>query len=137
MPASNIQLLGKAYVNAALNYSLDGYLVNVEVADGSSDDGKVYADFLRYFGETLHAHNRTLGVFLDDYHSKFTPASLINALGAVDFWVTAYSPSSCTDLTNFIYGIKGDGYEQKGGGMVYTSHGDLSDGNCPTSREKG
>lgn len=93
----------------------------------------MFANFLRYFGETLHSHNKTLGVFLQNYHSKFSPVEIIDALGAVDLWVTVFQPSSCTEVNDFTLGLKGHGYQRKGGAMLYQEHGGLDEPSCTES----
>lgn len=110
--------------------SCQGYLVNAEVAKGSYDDGKAYKTMLEFFGSELHAHNKTLGVFLQNYDSHFTPGSIINAIGTVDYWVTVYQPASCADVNNFNWGIAGKGFANKGGAMLYADHGDLNAASC-------
>ena len=42
--------------------------------------------------------NKTLGVFVPDYHSKFSPANVLEE-SHVDFWVTNLEVKTCSEVS--------------------------------------
>jgi hypothetical protein len=46
---------------------------------------------------TQHSINKTLGVFVPDYHSKFSPADVLES-SHVDFWVTNLEVKTCSEV---------------------------------------
>jgi hypothetical protein len=71
----------KAFKQVAMQYDdlIDGFLFYPQLASkvGHTGDYKALRTMLDLFADELHAINKTLGVFTPNYHSKFSPAAVL------------------------------------------------------------
>ena len=71
----------KAFKQVAMQYDdlIDGFLFYPQLAAkvGGTGDYKALLTMLNLFADELHSINKTLGVFTPDYHSKFSPAAVL------------------------------------------------------------
>ena len=71
----------KAFKQVAMQYDdlIDGFLFYPQLASkvGHNGDYKALRTMLNMFADELHSINKTLGVFTPDYHSKFSPAAVL------------------------------------------------------------
>eukprot|EP00035_Acanthoeca_spectabilis_P025463 m.458552 g.458552 ORF g.458552 m.458552 type:complete len:291 (-) comp21527_c0_seq1:200-1072(-) len=125
----------RTYKQAALKWDdyIDGYLFYPQMASkvGHEGDYKALAQLLDLWADEMHSINKTLGVFVPDYHSKFSPAAVLDSTH-IDFWVTNLEVKTCSEVSDFYWGLHGKGLK-KGGGTLFTSDGEFNSESCMES----
>jgi hypothetical protein len=138
---------------------IDGFLFYPQLASkvGHTGDYKALRNLLNLFADELHSINKTLGVFTPDYHSKFSPAAVLQD-SRIDYCEAALSPlrslpaaccshlgsclsagltnlevKTCAEVGAFYHALKGHNLIDKGGGTLFTSDGAFNSAGCMDS----
>ena len=123
----------KAFKQVAMAHDdlIDGFLFYPQLASkvGSTGDYKALRTFLDEFADELHSINKTLGVFTPNYHSKFSPAAVLQD-SKIDYWLTNLEVKSCAEVASFYKALHGHGLSSKGGGTLFTSDGAFNSAGC-------
>jgi hypothetical protein len=97
------------YAEWAETWGFDGYLLDAEF----KGDDAAFDAFLTVFADTLHAVNRTLGVFL--YPDMGKAPGVFKT--SVDYFLGTWA-GKCSTIEDFIWGLHGK-FPAKGGMMLY------------------
>jgi hypothetical protein len=133
---SNLKHFGwftKAFKAVALEYDalIDGFLFYPQLASkvGHQGDAQALRQLLDELGDELHAINKTLGVFIPNYHSKFSPTKVLQE-SHIDYWLTNLEVKTCGEVALFYKALHGQGLSGKGGGTLFTSDGAFNSAGC-------